>query len=354
MSLSSWFFSVEPSQPGELQLVEELGPKARRNALLATFISVAAVFGGVGWGIKRFADRGQFRSDLWTPFKDVEVWKFYLYKWTVEDGAPPPSLWYKISNAGGLAATFKAAFVALVLCLIIATFTAVWRSRAHSPRGRDVTLAVVVFVALLASVAAMMTNGWAALGVLVGAGVVAFASRYAGAQIARPFATLYIEGFRACALVLLMTFSFIVYPRIFPSWRLNTHAFFSVVTGLTLYYSTVLAEVIRSGIRSIPNGQTEAALAIGLPENRAMNLIVLPQAMRRALPNLVTQAASLLKDTSLGIFVTYEELTKRSQINGEFWSNNLQSFIVGGLIYITVIGLITSFANRLKKKQASS
>jgi ABC-type amino acid transport system permease subunit len=350
MSLSSWLFDVEPSQPGELQLVEEMGPKARRRALFATAVFVAALVGSLGWFINRFREKGQFAPELWRPFKQLEIWKFLLYKWGNE-GGEHPSLWYKIANTGGLAATFKAAIVALVLCLIIGTLTAVWRSRREAPRGRDVTLAAIVFVALLASVAAALSNGWAALGVIVGSTIVAFASHYVDIQIARPFATIYVEGFRACALVLLMSFSFIVYPRVFPTWKLNTHAYFSVVTGLVLYYSTVFSEVVRSGIRSIANGQTEAALAIGLPEKRAMSLVVLPQALRRALPNLVTQSASLLKDTSLGFFVTYEELTKRAQITGEYGSNNLQSFIVAGGLYVVVIALITSFANRLKKKQ---
>ena len=123
------------------------------------------------------------------------------------------------------------------------------------------------------------------------------------------------------------------------------------MSGLTFYYSTVLAEIIRSGIRSIPNGQTEAALTVGLSEGRAMRLIVLPQAIRRALPNIITQVASLLKDTSLGVFVTYDELTKRAQITGEFNSNNLQSFIVAGGLYIALIAFITFLANRLRDRQ---
>ena len=353
MNLSAWLFDVAPSAPGELQLVEEMGPKARRRAVIATAIFGVGVIGAVAWFFHRFREKGQFAAELWRPFKQIEIWKFLLYKWGNE-GGEHPSLWYKVANAGGLAATFKAAIVALILCLVTGTITAVWRSRREAPRGRDVTLAVIVFVALLASVAAALSNGWASLGVIVACGVVVLVSRFVGVQIARPFATMYVEGFRACALVLLMSFSFIVYPRVFPDWKINTHAYLSVVTGLTLYYSTVFSEVVRSGIRSVASGQTEAALAIGLPERRAMHLIVLPQALRRALPNLVTQAASLLKDTSLGLFVTYEELTKRAQITGEFGGNNLQSFIVAGGLYISIIALITSFANRLKKKQSSS
>ncbi len=167
-------------------------------------------------------------------------------------------------------------------------------------------------------------------------------------------ATFFTEIFRACALVLLIKFAFFQLPKTpgFRGWTLSTYAFVSLVLGLTLYYSTVFAEVIRSGIRSLPKGQSEAALAIGLTEPRAMRLVILPQALRRALPNLFTQAASLLKDTSLGVFVTYSELLSRAKIVGEFGSNFLQSFVVAGFMYIAVVAILTSTANRLQKRQA--
>lgn len=167
-------------------------------------------------------------------------------------------------------------------------------------------------------------------------------------------ATIFTEVFRACALVLLIKFSFFQLPKTpgFRGWTLSTYAFVALVLGLTLYYSTVFAEVIRSGIRSLPKGQSEAALAIGLTEPKAMRLVILPQALRRALPNIFTQAASLLKDTSLGVFVTYNELLSRAKIVGEYGSNFLQSFVVAGFMYIAVVAILTSTANRLQKRQA--
>ena len=106
-----------------------------------------------------------------------------------------------------------------------------------------------------------------------------------------------------------------------------------------------------SGIRSIPKGQTEAGMSIGLSEGRSLRLIVMPQAIRRALPNIVTQAASLTKDTSLAYLVTYTELLYRADIFGSFGENKLQTLIVAGCMYIAVIALMTSFANRLKRGQ---
>ncbi len=188
----------------------------------------------------------------------------------------------------------------------------------------------------------------------LGLGIVLAMWRGSSPKRKRIPATIFTEVFRACALVLLIKFAFFQLPKTpgFRGWTLSKYAFVSLVLGLTLYYSTVFAEVIRSGIRSLPKGQSEAALAIGLTEPRAMRLIILPQALRRALPNLFTQAASLLKDTSLGVFVTYSELLSRAKIVGEYGSNFLQSFVVAGFMYIFVVAILTSTANRLQKRQA--
>lgn len=330
MSISDWLLTPAPSRAGELQLVEELGPKARKRALVATLGSVTALVLLVVWIALRFNKRGQFAPELWRPFRLWANWRFLLY---------------------GLGNTLKAAGLATLFALTIGIVMAVWRSQRDDQSGRGVFAGVSVFVALLAGIPAWLAGGWRALAVVVAIFVAIAVLRGVRIHFTKTFSAMFVEGFRACALVLLISFGFIFYPKVLPGRTLQFYAYISLVTGLTLYYSTVLAEVIRSGIRSIPNGQSEAALTVGLTEGRSMRLVVLPQALRRALPNIVTQVASLLKDTSLGIFVTYSELTKRAQISGEFNSNNLQAFIVAGGMYIALIALITAFANRLRARQ---
>ena len=282
MSVSSWLIDVKPSRAGELQLVEELGPRGRRRALFGTLLATAALAAAVVWIIRRFQAKGQFAGALWAPFKQWAIWKFLLI---------------------GLGNTLKAAGLALFLSVAIGVAMAVWRSGPN--------------------------------------------------RSARALSSIYVEGFRACALVLLITFLFFQMSRWFPGWRLQRYAFVALVIGLTLYYSTVFAEVIRSGIRSVAKGQTEAGMSIGLTEGRSLRLIVLPQAIRRALPNVVAQAASLLKDTSLGVFVTYDELLNRADQVGGFGDNKLQSFVVAGAMYIAVIAVLTTIANRLKNRQGN-
>ena len=330
MSFSDWLLTPSATRPGELQLVEELGPKARRRALIATAVTTAAIVGAIAWAVYRFNSKKQFAPELWRPFRLWANWRFLLL---------------------GLVNTLKAAGLATLLALSIGLAMAVWRSSRSDSRGRDVFAGVTLFVALLMAIPAWLTGGIQALAVVVGVAVAAVVLRQVHIRTKRTFAAMYVEGFRACALVLLISTGFIFYPRVWTGQKLGTYAYISLVTGLTLYYSTVLAEVIRSGIRSIPNGQTEAALSVGLTESRSMRLVVLPQAVRRSLPNIITQVASLLKDTSLGVFVTYDELTKRAQISGEFNSNNLQAFIVAGGLYISLIAFITFLANRLRDRQ---
>lgn len=282
-SLARWLLDVAPPRAGELQLVEELGPKGRRRALAATVAATALIVAAAIWVVRRFQARGQFAPELWRPFRQWAIWRFLLI---------------------GLGNTLKAAAIAFVLSLTIGVLMAVLRAGPSRP--------------------------------------------------ARVASAVYVEGFRACALVLLITFLFYQLSHWFEGWSLQRYALIAVIAGLTLYYSTVFAEVVRSGIRSIPRGQTEAGLSIGLTESRALVTIVLPQAMRRALPNLVTQAASLLKDTSLGVFVTYDELLNRADQLGGFADNKLQAFVVAGSMYIAVIALLTATANRLQQRQSGS
>jgi ABC-type amino acid transport system permease subunit len=343
MRVSEWILAPDLSHAGELQLVEELGPRARRRAMIATAAALALIVGGLAWVVLRFKTKHQFDSQLWAPYKSWGSWRFLIY---------------------GLGNTIKAGGVAALLALIIGTTAAVWRSERGTQRPREVIAGLAIFFGLLAAIPAWLnrtvskegkatgvSGNWKAVAVI---GVVVIAAallRFLRIRFKKTLSATYVEVFRACALVLLISFGFILFPRVLPHHSLKFYAYVSLVTGLTLYYSTVIAEVVRSGIRSIPSGQTEAALTIGLTEGRAMRFVVLPQALRRALPNIVTQVASLFKDTSLGIFVTYEELTKRAQISGEFGGNNLQSFIVAGAMYFAFIAVLTTIANRLRAQQ---
>jgi glutamate transport system permease protein len=138
-----------------------------------------------------------------------------------------------------------------------------------------------------------------------------------------------LEFLRGMPVVLMMFFVLLVFA---------TSQYVAVVAGLVLYNSAIFAEILRAGIQSLPRGQREAGLAIGLQSFQSRMIIELPQAVRRMLPSLVAQLVVLLKDTSLGFIVGYEELLRKIQIMADFLGPNFlfPAFFVGAAIYILI------------------
>jgi glutamate transport system permease protein len=118
----------------------------------------------------------------------------------------------------------------------------------------------------------------------------------------------------------------------------RTSSFIAVIAGLVLYNAAIFAEIIRAGIQSLPKGQREAGLTIGLTSFQSRMLIELPQAIRRMMPSLVAQLVVLLKDTSLGYIVAYGELLRAVQVMADFLGNAFlfPIFFVAAAIYIAI------------------
>jgi len=82
----------------------------------------------------------------------------------------------------------------------------------------------------------------------------------------------------------------------------------ALLLALTIYTATFIAEIVRSGIVSVQSGQTEAALALGLPPRRVLRLVVIPQALRVIIPPLTSQYLNLTKNSSLAVAIGYPDL----------------------------------------------
>ena len=155
-------------------------------------------------------------------------------------------------------------------------------------------------VTLAISVAAMMLA--MALGL-----VLALARVYT--RRARWIATVYVELFRGTPVLLQL---YVLYYGLAPFIRLN--AWGAAVLGLGLNYAAYESEIYRAGIAAVPVGQTEAALSLGISRALTIRRIVLPQALRVALPGIANDFIALLKDSSLVSVITVVELTKRMAI----------------------------------------
>ena len=156
-----------------------------------------------------------------------------------------------------------------------------------------------------------------------------------------------VEFFRAVPLLLLMFFIFFGVPFLTQQ---PMSIFWAVVSGLTLYNGSVLAEAFRAGFRAVPGGQSEAGYAIGLRKSQVMANILIPQAARAMLPVIVSQLVVLVKDTALGYIISYSELLQLGVNNlSANFANVVQAAIVAAAIYIAVNATLTTVAGRLER-----
>lgn len=200
---------------------------------------------------------------------------------------------------------------------------------------------------LLIGLRTTMSAALVAMVLAVASGVILALGKLSLTPPIRWAATAWIEFFRGFPVLLLILFSFNGLPKL----GVDLSRFSYLVLALVLYNGAVLGEIFRAGILSLDYGQREAAFALGLRYWSAMRLVLIPQAMRRMVPAIVSQLITLLKDTSLGFVVGFEELLRRGRINGEFGGNVLQSYVVVALMFIAVNFTLSRIARRLEVRQ---
>ncbi|MFF0225117.1 amino acid ABC transporter permease [Streptomyces sp. NPDC004629] len=164
-------------------------------------------------------------------------------------------------------------------------------------------------------------------------------------------ASMVVEFFRAIPVLVLMIFGMAWYSE-YTNVSSDARPLYAVVTGLVLYNASVLAEIVRAGILSLPRGQSEAAMAIGLRKNQTMRLILLPQAVTAMLPAIVSQLVVIVKDTALGgAVLTFPELlASANTMSGYYGANTIASFTVVAVIFVAINFSLTSFAGWLERR----
>ncbi|MEJ7741515.1 MAG: amino acid ABC transporter permease [Nocardioidaceae bacterium] len=183
------------------------------------------------------------------------------------------------------------------------------------------------------------------------AGALLASGRLSNHAIVRWPCTAFIEFFRAVPLLLLFFFIFFAYES-------RIGLLLTVVLALTLYNGSVLAEVFRAGVNAVPKGQSEAAYSLGMRKTQVMNLILMPQAVRFMLPAIVSQCVVVLKDTTLGALITYEEVVRTAQ--GIRLSPGAEPLLIFGLVALIFIlinyslGKLAEFLERRLSRRGQS
>jgi len=253
-------------------LYDAPGPRARRRAAVGGSVATLVLLVGIWLVVKRLNDGGQFAGKLWGPILDPSDKRF-------------PLVWELIGK--GVQATLTAAVLAIAFSLVIGVVIGV----ARMMLGRTSRIPVIGLIELLRGLPVVIT--------------IYFASRVL------PELGVNLSGM----------------PGGSGLWFL--------VIGLTAYNSVIIAEIIRAGVASLPRGQSEAALAIGLTPGASMRLVLLPQAIRVMLPALISQLVVILKDTSLAaVLGLYTELLRQGNLIALNLDNPIQILAVVGTIFI--------------------
>ncbi|MFJ2650751.1 amino acid ABC transporter permease [Streptomyces sp. NPDC087420] len=160
-----------------------------------------------------------------------------------------------------------------------------------------------------------------------------------------------VEFFRSIPVLIMMVFASQLYVQ-FTDIPSDSRPLYAVVTGLVLYNASVIAEIVRAGILSLPYGQTDASKAIGMRKGQTMTYVLLPQAVTAMLPALVSQLVVIVKDTALGgaLLGLQELLSQNRTITANYGANTIAAFTVIALLYIVLNFVLTTFAGWLEKR----
>lgn len=297
---------------------------------------------------------------LWTPGPDAcrtaagACWSFVLAKsGQILFGIyPQPERWRPMLACG------------IILVLLVGSMRPVlWGGKLVLAWLVAAALIVVLMLGGVAGLAAVPTSSWgglpvtliltvAAIGLGFPVGVGLALARRSDMTAIRAGSTLFIEGLRALPLLSLLLVASIMLPLFLPE-RLLPDKFVRALVALTLFASVYLAEVIRGGLQAIPAGQSEAARALGLGYWRIHRLVVLPQALRIAIPALTNTIIVMVKNTSLVLVVGLFDLIssgKAALADPAWGSPAAETYLFIMAVYFVLCFSFARFADYLERR----
>ncbi|MDD3410150.1 MAG: amino acid ABC transporter permease [Eubacteriales bacterium] len=196
-------------------------------------------------------------------------------------------------------------------------------------KGLGVTLEVSFFAALLG----------------IALGTITAIVRLSGAKPLQKLAGLYIGIIRGTPMLLQVL---LIYFGVFAAVDINKVVVGIIACGLNS--GAYVSEIIRAGILSVDKGQTEAGRSLGLSPWQTMRLIVLPQAIKTALPSLCNEFITLIKETSILSYIALSELTKVGDYIRSKTYSAFTPYIITGILYLTVTGTLTKLLGKLERR----
>jgi len=189
----------------------------------------------------------------------------------------------------------------------------------------------------------MLTLLVAAVGIIASfpIGIVLALGRQSDMPIVKTLCVGFIEFIRGVPLITILFMASVVLPLFFSD-GIDFDKLLRALIGITLFQAAYIAEVVRGGLQAIPKGQYEASESLGLGYWQGMMLIILPQALKISIPNLVGSFISLFKDTTLVLIIgLFDILAMVTLTNSD---TNWLGFEVEGYVFVTLIYWVICFS----------
>jgi polar amino acid transport system permease protein len=192
-----------------------------------------------------------------------------------------------------------------------------------------------------------ITSAAIVLGILIG--LVAALLKVSKIKVFEIPVTLYITVIRGTPIVLQLV---IIYYGMADILKLNS--FFSAAIAFGFHNGAYIAEIFRGAIESIDKGQYEAAKSLGMSNVKTMERIILPQALKRAIPSLGNQFIIATKDSSLASVVAIRELFLKSQQMGASTFKTLEYLVLAGIYYLIITSILGFIVHKIEYRMAVS
>ncbi len=165
-------------------------------------------------------------------------------------------------------------------------------------------------------------------------GIILAFGRQSKLPVIKNVSVIYIEFIRGVPLISILFMASVLLPLFFPE-GMDFDKLLRALIGITMFQAAYVAEVIRGGLQSIPSGQYEGADSIGLSYWQKMLLVILPQALKVAIPNLIGASIALFKDTTLVLIIGLFDLLAVVHLAGS--DASWMGFETEGYVFVTII-----------------
>jgi len=186
-------------------------------------------------------------------------------------------------------------------------------------------------------------------------GTILAVCRLSRSRVLSTVAGLYVTCFRSVPLVMVLLWFYLLVPdlvkRIVGNPSLDIRLL-SAFVAFSLFEASYYAEIIRAGIQSVSKGQVSAGLALGMTGGETMRLIILPQAFRRMIPLLLTQAIILFQDTSLVYVMGLADFFGVAYNTGDRDGTLVELILFSGAVYLVICFVASTLVRKMQKKIA--